>query len=338
MKIKRTERFVRIWLVIFLVVILLENGGTEYRLYAITGDGSIVPGWPVSNGTTYVGGHIVGDIDGDGYAEVIFTSSDGKVHAFHSDGSPVSGFPLSATNGEGSSYGYPALGDLDLDGDIELVAASRGRRTVYVWDLPGAYNPDYIEWGKAHHDLWNTGLYGFNPEEALILQPSLRITEHSRTVLLSNELLGVNFEVKSGNSFNDVSSVQYRFSESDSWRTASVRGDGHYFLSLNAPSQPGNYTLTIRAKVNGKWVSDSLEIQVVGIDLSIESVKAIQVVEDVDLVAGKDTVVRVTVVNSSGIGTNVKVKINYNGWVEEKTVFVEDRKTVNFFPPNDKTR
>ena len=206
-------------------------------MYAITGDGSIVPGWPVSNGTTYVGGHIVGDIDGDGYAEVIFTSSDGKVHAFHSDGSPVSGFPLSATNGEGSSYGYPALGDLDLDGDIEIVAAfyniNYNYTGVYAWDLPGAYDPDNIEWGKAHHDLWNTGLYGFNPEEALILQPSLRITEHSRTVLLSNELLGVHFEVKSGNSFvGDLHSVQYKLKDTDSWRNASVSGNSRYFLSL----------------------------------------------------------------------------------------------------------
>ena len=99
----------------------------------------------------------IGDINGDGRPEVIvgmgtnwYTqctvnnhpqcsagsgSDHTKVWAFHlDDGSDVPGFPVSAT---GSILSSPALGDVDGDGQLEVVAGSFDHR-VYVWNGDGS--------------------------------------------------------------------------------------------------------------------------------------------------------------------------------------------------------
>ncbi len=73
-------------------------------------------------------------------------------------------------------------------------------------------------------------------------------------------------------------------------------------------------------------------------DLYIEWIKPVQVVEDVPLVAGKETVVRVKVVNDDP-DVDTSVKINYNGWISEQSVHINafDFEIVDFYPPNQYT-
>ncbi len=70
-------------------------------------------------------------------------------------------------------------------------------------------------------------------------------------------------------------------------------------------------------------------------NLYIEWIKPIQVVEDVPLVAGKATVVRVKVVND-GPTVDTSVKVNYNSWISEQPVHINefDFEIVDFYPPN----
>jgi len=77
-------------------------------------------------------------------------------------------------------------------------------------------------------------------------------------------------------------------------------------------------------------------------DLSIEWVKPIQVVEDVPLVAGKDTVVRVKVVNN-GPETETDVSLDYSGGCFKETkpkILIRgfSSKIVDFYPPNNCTK
>ena len=138
----------------------------KYSVYILHHDGSIASGWPIAKST--YGNPVVGDIDADGDMEVIFGSDDdGKVYAFHYDGTSVTGFPLSTGDIINSTV---AITDLDGDGDIELVVGSYDDK-VHVWDLPGQYNPEKIEWNTYHHDVWHTGLYGFVSTSPLSISP-----------------------------------------------------------------------------------------------------------------------------------------------------------------------
>jgi hypothetical protein len=91
----------------------------------------------------------VGDIDGDGTPEVVVATLRGRVFAWHNDGALVDGFPVSIVGRtpeelqlpdrawDDGVMGAPALGDVDGDGALEIVAAASDQR-LYVWSGGGA--------------------------------------------------------------------------------------------------------------------------------------------------------------------------------------------------------
>jgi subtilisin family serine protease len=106
-------------------------------------------------GLTYENAPTIGDINGDGKKEVLVGSSAGLLFALDSEGNSLDSFPRLF-----GDYGFlttATLADLDQDGDIEaLLGADDGN--FYVWDLPGLYNPDNIDWGMYRHDPQCSGL------------------------------------------------------------------------------------------------------------------------------------------------------------------------------------
>ncbi|MEA1864569.1 MAG: CARDB domain-containing protein, partial [Euryarchaeota archaeon] len=116
-------------------------GGTDSQL-----------GWPIETGGGETGGGVrsspaLGDIDGDGDIEVVVGSGyswdrDGMVYAWHHNGFIVAGWPKTTGAGVESS---PALGDIDGDGDIEVVVGSCDVE-VYAWHHNGS---TVTEWPKT---------------------------------------------------------------------------------------------------------------------------------------------------------------------------------------------
>jgi hypothetical protein len=97
----------------------------EATVWAINGDSSNVPGWPVTTNNNVYSSPAIGDIDGDDELEVVVGSGpsveggDGRyVYAWNPDGSPVNGWPIMTG---GDTVAPPALGDLDGDDDLEIV-------------------------------------------------------------------------------------------------------------------------------------------------------------------------------------------------------------------------
>lgn len=95
--------------------------------------GASIPGWPVEPGdaATHFQTPAIADVDGVPGLEIFSATaqaSPSRVYAYHEDGTPLPGYPQSFGS---QSYTYPALGDVDGDGAIELVIAGRQDASPY---------------------------------------------------------------------------------------------------------------------------------------------------------------------------------------------------------------
>ncbi len=92
------------------------------RLMALKYDGTSVTGFPYIANGAISDDVAVGDLDGDGLKELVFYCKAGYVYAVRQNGTNYPGFPkytgLVASDGW---VGSPALGDVDGDGQLEIV-------------------------------------------------------------------------------------------------------------------------------------------------------------------------------------------------------------------------
>jgi hypothetical protein len=133
-------------------------------------------------------------------------------------------------------------------------------------------------------------------------------------------------------SYVDFSELEYRLDSTFDWNKADKSANNFPIISFvaTAPTDEGNYELSVRADINGEKVMDSINYTVNKGDLYIEWVKPIQVVEDVNMVAGKATVVRVKVVNT-GPPATVRTKLTYNG-EDETRIRIDGYEILDFYP------
>ena len=105
----------------------------------------------------------IGDIDGDGDKEILIGNFDSLLYAWHHNGSIVQCFPRK-TEDNGEIKTVPTLADVDNDGDIEILTAVNQIFKLYIWDLPGFYDPENVDWGMYRHDVQCSGLYFRSPK------------------------------------------------------------------------------------------------------------------------------------------------------------------------------
>jgi hypothetical protein len=131
---------------------------TDGNLYAVRYNGQIVSGWPVqySDYTYTESSPIIVDVNGDGNPDVILGDETKLIRAWDSGGNLIDGFPLPVAD---AMRGTPAVSDLDMDGDAELVAAGWDQ-IVYVWDLESTYSTATAPWASFHGNRHNDGRIG----------------------------------------------------------------------------------------------------------------------------------------------------------------------------------
>jgi hypothetical protein len=132
------------------------GGGHSNSLGARHHNGTQVSGWPVLVNMLECS-PIVFDLDNDGDREVLIGDnlSPGSFYAYHGDGSVVTDWPIPTT--AATMVNSAAVGDVDLDGDIEIALVVLDG-TVNLWTLDSIPYHGYLtDWGTFFHDIWNTG-------------------------------------------------------------------------------------------------------------------------------------------------------------------------------------
>ncbi len=133
-----------------LVVDTDVSGGTS---------GDILPGWPVQLPANSEGSPVVGDLDGDGMADVVVpigsdpTETPDLLMAFDAGGQTLAGFPIALG---GHCRSTPVICDLDLDGDTDLVYGSWDLE-LHVWDMPAVWDPHVVPWPTFQGNAQRSG-------------------------------------------------------------------------------------------------------------------------------------------------------------------------------------
>jgi len=125
----------------------LDRSWIEATLWAVKGNATLVPGFPVRTEQILLSSPALGDIDNDGYLEIVIASGYGTpgrqnlVYAWNHDGTPLPGWPVEAI-GASVVMAPPALGDIDNDGEIEIVVGCGNGFQPDSCDKLYAWNPN----------------------------------------------------------------------------------------------------------------------------------------------------------------------------------------------------
>ena len=123
--------------------------GQRSELYVFNNDGTLKTGWPqeMDDDDGAASSPAVADLDGDGDLEIVIGTykdlngnnpeiDDARVYIFHHDGTRFTGWPVYDVD----SYGVnstPAIGDIDNDGDLEIIVCGRDNSKIWAWHTDG---------------------------------------------------------------------------------------------------------------------------------------------------------------------------------------------------------
>jgi subtilisin family serine protease len=122
-------------------------------------NGAPVPGWPqpINTGASESSYSYpaLGDLDGDGAAEIVVGTLDGRVLTFRGNGSMLPGWPQFTGAGNVNS---PVIGDIDGDGLPEVVVGTRGvgpqRSSLFAWHANGTLLPGWPQQAEFNYAVF----------------------------------------------------------------------------------------------------------------------------------------------------------------------------------------
>ena len=126
-----------------LETVTASQNGTATRLFAFRSDGTVVPGFPVTLPRDYYSTIAIGDLDVDGFPEIVVQGNDTRDRAMSIVshlGQVTAQWPLPNTNiSTSATPSTPALGNFDEDAELEIVMAAPSEYAGYD-SASGTYN------------------------------------------------------------------------------------------------------------------------------------------------------------------------------------------------------
>ena len=196
----------------------------DHLIYFIDLDGNSYPGWPIQVERNINGSVIISDLNGDGVPEIAVTTELGELIAFHLDGTLYSHFPIKIDFPYSTA---PAITDIDLDGDLELIAGSG--RSIEVID---------IKERGSFSNYWNTYKGNDKRNGLFIFEVDLSLPEKS--------IVPSAFKIKSAypNPFNPIINIQYQTPFDSNIRLDVVDIRGRLIAKIvNKFHSPGDYDI-----------------------------------------------------------------------------------------------
>jgi hypothetical protein len=140
------------------------SGSAVDKLYAWNVNGQSLTGFPVGPLWAINDQVVIADIDHDSQQELIFDDNAyGEYHAYNSNGTPVSGWPIT-TNGI-TFFHTPELADVNGDNILDMLGASVSDiptnpiTHVYLWNLEVPYQPTEITIPAFQYSIKHNGLF-----------------------------------------------------------------------------------------------------------------------------------------------------------------------------------
>ncbi len=112
------------------IIVAIPLPSSSSKLFVIKNDGSNQQGFPKQYNNTNIDHICSGDIDGDGYLDIVFRDND-FIHVLNRFGNEVQGFPAPYSYPNGFLDKYTALYDLDGSGRLEIIAGKENELAVF---------------------------------------------------------------------------------------------------------------------------------------------------------------------------------------------------------------
>jgi len=162
-------------------------------VYAWDATGHGLPGFPIGPINAVNNQVALADLDNDGLTELMIddNTSNGVYLAYNHDGTPLAGFPLVV---DGTSFfNMPCITDLDGDGYINIVGASRYQTSdakIYVWTSDVPYSAATIQIPMWQYNTTHDGVVPIAPESP----PDVEVTLNPGQLPIIITTLGGSFD------------------------------------------------------------------------------------------------------------------------------------------------
>jgi hypothetical protein len=141
---------------------IVFNLGTH--LYAVDDTGGVLAGFPKTLSGSYANSPILGDLDRDGYPDIVAASgtfpSYTQIAAYHYDGTSVSGFPKMLSSRIFRAFNDPVLADINADSFPEVVMGFEVENTFEEIHALKHDGNEATGWPKFMRDIYGYGITG----------------------------------------------------------------------------------------------------------------------------------------------------------------------------------